>query len=131
MEGTDSHVATRTPENDHKSDSDHPTHSTNTKTCDDEVRESVNSLNLLIFNSKTPIFLAVLIGLKIVFIDIFVPLGAVCSDFWQVLTNINQKYAFITNFYRKKEKQKNTCKYTLNIFRELSYYFVIISFLTE
>ena len=98
MEGTDSHVATRTPKNDRKSDSDHPTHSTNTKTCDDKVRESVTSVNLLIFNSKTPIFLAVLIGLKIVFIDIFVPLGAVCSDFWQVLTNKNQKICFKYQF---------------------------------
>ena len=98
MEGTDSHVATRTPKNDHNSDSDHPTHSSDTKTCDDELRESGTSFNLLIFNKKTPIFLAVLIGLKIVFIDIFVPLGAVCSDFWQVLTNMNQKICFNYQF---------------------------------
>ena len=84
MEGTDSHVTIRTPKNDHNSDFGHSADSSTTNTCDDNLRESESSVNLLIFNSKTPIFLGVLIGLKIVFIDIFVPLGAVCSDFWQV-----------------------------------------------
>ena len=88
MVGTDCHVTIRTPKNDHNSDSDHPTDSSNTITCDDKLRESESSVNFLILDSKTPIFLLVLIGLKIVFIDIFVPFGAVCSDFWQVLNNI-------------------------------------------
>ena len=76
MESTDCQVTIRTPKNDHNTDCGHPADSSNTRTCDDELRNSESS--------RSEIFLAVLIGLKIVLIDIFVPLGAVCSDFWQV-----------------------------------------------
>ena len=87
--GKDSHVTIETPKNDHNSDSDHATDSSNTKTSNDKPLESESSVSLLKLvldwcYSKTPIFLVVLIGLKIVFLDLFVPLGAVCSDFWQV-----------------------------------------------